>query len=174
MGCALAVLGMGRPAILRVLIRPCVYPTRSAMPLPEHYDDFDPEAHDLEMERLQALVHKHWLEDLLRNPESEAGAAGGADGDAPRCGAGAVRGAAGVLRRIPGASRAGAGRDGVEPAAVGAAGLGRPAVEGEPRLGLRSEDDELDGVADAARGEVDGEEVGEAGVGLDEGALEAE
>lgn len=44
------------------------------MPLPEHYDDFDPEAHDLEMERLEALMHQHWLADL-RNLESETDAA---------------------------------------------------------------------------------------------------
>lgn len=44
------------------------------MPLPEHYDDFDPEAHDLETERLEALGHAHWLADL-RNLQSEADAA---------------------------------------------------------------------------------------------------
>ena len=43
------------------------------MPPPEYYDDFDPEAYDAESERLDALVHQHWLDDL-RNLESEADA----------------------------------------------------------------------------------------------------
>ncbi|MEL7363280.1 MAG: hypothetical protein AAFN13_14490, partial [Bacteroidota bacterium] len=34
------------------------------MPLPEFYDDFDATVWDREHERLQAIVHDHWLDDL--------------------------------------------------------------------------------------------------------------
>ncbi len=36
------------------------------MPPPEYYDDWDPEAHDLETERLREISVKHWQSDLRR------------------------------------------------------------------------------------------------------------
>lgn len=41
------------------------------MPLPAFYDDFDPDAWDRERERLEAIVHEHWQDDL-RSLRSEA------------------------------------------------------------------------------------------------------
>lgn len=50
-----------------------MYTLPAPMPRPEEYDHFDPDAHDAEQERLEALLQQLWLRDL-RNLQSEADA----------------------------------------------------------------------------------------------------